>query len=141
VTEHGFVDMSALLRRIAGEARTESTLQSEIHAFLLAADLNLQEDDIRAVTLESPTGGRRIDIEVGHVCIEVKKELRQGRSLERAVVQLSAYVSERADSLGRRYTGILTDGTEWRLYHLALSVRLPSNSGHGLSHLLGARQG
>src|SRR5205814_1907327 len=39
-------------------------------------------------------------------------------SLERAVAQLAAYVSERAESLGQRYTGVLTDGTEWRLYHL-----------------------
>ncbi|MFN2504280.1 MAG: N-6 DNA methylase [Acidimicrobiales bacterium] len=115
----GAVDLAALLRRMAGSARTEATLQSEIHTFLLAGDLNLDDEDVANATLESPTAGRRIDVEVGHACIEVKKELRPGASLDRAVEQLGAYVLERTESLGQRFTGILTDGQLWQLYHLA----------------------
>ena len=115
----GSIDLNALVERMAGDAPTEATLQSEIHTLLLAADLNLSEDDVVNMVLESQSGQqRRIDVEVGHACIEVKKRLRPGRALQNAVDQLGAYVSERTDSLGQRYVGILTDGTSWQLYQL-----------------------
>jgi len=118
--EVGSIDLGMLLKRVAGEARTEATLQSEIHTLLLAADLNLDDADLENTTLESQTGAqRRIDIEVGHVCVEVKKRLRPGPTLDQAVDQLGAYVLERTESLGQRYVGVLTDGAEWRLYHHA----------------------
>ena len=117
MAERASIDLRQLLERIAGPVRTEATLQSEIHTFLVAADLNLSEDDVRDVTLEARSAGR-IDVEVGHTAIEVKKELRPGVALDRWVEQLGRYVAERADSLGQRYTGILTDGRQWRLYHL-----------------------
>ncbi len=94
-------------------------MQGEIQTFLLAAGLNLSTDDLDAMTLESPSGQRcRIDIEVGNVCIEVKRGLVEGPSLERAVEQLRGYVSERTNQLGRRYVGVLTDGARWDLYNL-----------------------
>ena len=115
----GSIDLGGLVSRMAGATATEATLQSEIHTLLLTADLNLDEDDIVNTMLESQTGPqRRIDIEVGHACIEVKKKLRPGKSLQDAVKQLGGYVAERTESLGQRYVGILTDGTTWQLYHL-----------------------
>lgn len=118
MTEVGSLDLEALVRRIAGESRTEATLQSEIHTLLLASDLNLDDDDVVNITLESQTGPRRrIDIEIGHACIEVKKRLAPGKSLDQAVTQLGSYVAERTESLGQRYVGILTDGSTWQLYH------------------------
>ena len=102
---------------MAGESPTEATLQSEIHTLLLTADLNLDEEDVVNTTLESQTGPqRRIDVEIGHACIEVKKRLRPGKALQDAVRQLGGYVAERTESLGQRYVGILTDGTTWQLY-------------------------
>ena len=111
--------IARLVRQIAGEARTEATLQSGIHALLLAADLNLDEGDLENITLESQAGNRlRIDIEIGHACIEVKKNLRPGRSVDDAVEQLGGYLARRMDDTAQRHVGILTDGTEWQLYHL-----------------------
>lgn len=124
-TTPGMVDLTALLRRMAGTTRTEATLQSDIHTFLTSAELNISEDDLRSITLESPSGGsKRIDIEVGNVCIEVKRRLTEGKVLHDAVEQLGGYVTEQTNSLGRRYVGVLTDGTDWRLYHLAPSGEL-----------------
>ncbi|MEX1209983.1 MAG: N-6 DNA methylase, partial [Candidatus Nanopelagicales bacterium] len=59
---------------------------------------------------------RRIDVAVGHVVIEVKKNLNSA-DLPKAVEQLAGYVKQRAESFGR-CVGILTDGSEWRLYQL-----------------------
>lgn len=118
MVQTGSLDLSALVKRMAGDTHTEATLQSEIHTLLLSADLNLDEDDVVNTTLESQSGQqRRIDIEVGHACIEVKKALRPGRSLDLAVDQLGGYVAERTNSLGQRYIGLLTDGSLWNLYH------------------------
>ena len=115
----GSIDLTALVGRIAADSPTEATLQSEIHTILLTADLNLDEEDVVNTTLESQTGPqRRIDIEIGHACIEVKKRLRPGKALQDAVEQLGGYVAERTESLGQRYVGILTDGSIWQLYQL-----------------------
>jgi hypothetical protein len=51
--------------------------------------------------------------------IEVKKDLAPARFAEEAVRQLAGYVSHRTATLGQRYVGILTDGADWRLSHLA----------------------
>ena len=118
--QHGSVDLVSLLRQIGGQATTEATLQSQIHTLLVASGLNITDDQAQIITLESPAGDRRrIDIEVGHVCIEVKKQLRPGRQLEDAVAQLGGYLSDRADELGQRYVGVLTDGHAWQLYNLS----------------------
>lgn len=117
MTDVGWVDLTAMLRRMAGPARTEATLQSEIHTFLLSAGLNLGDDDV--VTLEAPSGeGKRIDIAVGNVCIEVKRQITEGTRRDEAIVQLGGYVADQTAALGRRYVGVLTDGSEWQLYHL-----------------------
>lgn len=82
---------------------------------LLIAPLGLEDDDLRDIVLESPVGDRRrIDVEVGSCVIEVKKDLRKGTVAPEAIAQLSGYVSTREDATGCRYTGILTDGAEWR---------------------------
>lgn len=118
--QHGSVDLASLLRQIGGTTTTEATLQSQIHTLLVASGLNIADEQAQQITLESPAGERRrIDIEVGHVCIEVKKQLRGGRQLEDAVEQLGTYLSDRADELGQRYVGVLTDGRTWQLHHLA----------------------
>jgi len=59
---------------------------------------------------------RRIDIELGQCVIEVKKDIH-ALDLGKAEAQLAGYVKQRTEALGR-YVGILTDGREWRLYHL-----------------------
>lgn len=111
----------AIIRRLASRKpmRPEATTQADIYMLLTTAALGLDTDDV--VTMESQLADgtrRRIDIEAGHVVIEVKKDLRAG-DLTDAEKQLAGYVAQRTKELGGRYVGILTDGTSWRLYHLA----------------------
>ncbi|NKS38104.1 SAM-dependent DNA methyltransferase [Rhodococcus hoagii] len=113
--------LESIVGRLASRkpVRPEATTQADIYMLLTTAALGLDTDDV--VTMESQLADgtrRRIDIEAGHVVIEVKKDLRAG-DLADAEKQLAGYVAQRTTELGGRYVGILTDGTTWRLYHLA----------------------
>ena len=69
--------------------------------------------------MEAATGdGRRIDVAAGCAVIECKPDLRPRRVVDAAVEQLAGYVKARTAELDQRFVGILTDGVEWRLYHL-----------------------
>ncbi|NIL43191.1 SAM-dependent DNA methyltransferase [Salinispora arenicola] len=71
------------------------------------------------VDLETQVGdGRRIDVEVGFTAIEIKKDLSSTAVLRDAIGQLSGYVKARTRQAGQRYVGVLTDGADWRAYHL-----------------------
>ncbi len=116
------IDLKHLLRRLAGrgQVRTEADVQSDIKLLLVTANLNLAEDDI--VSLEVPLRDgtrRRIDIEVGNLVIEVKRDLRKPGVLDDAIPQLAAYVQARAKLVSSRYVGLVTDGADWHVYHLA----------------------
>ncbi len=117
----GLVD--AIRRR--DSARAEAQLQADIYRLLVSGALALGEGDV--VTLETPTqdgSRRRLDIQVGHCCIEVKKDLRVGNVLTDARAQLAGYVHQQAGRYGTRYVGILTDGAEWHLHRLDQSGTL-----------------
>jgi hypothetical protein len=97
----------------------EANVQADVRTLLLYGGLNLGEDDLVEVELEVQAGGgRRIDVEAGLTVIEVKRDLRLGGVRDEAARQLAGYVEARSTALTQRYVGILTDGTEWRLYHL-----------------------
>jgi hypothetical protein len=121
VSPSGYVDLLDLVRRLADRetTRTEANVQSDLHTLLIAAGLNLGDAEIKDITLEAQVGARRrIDVEVGSAVFEVKRDLRPGNVLRDAIEQLADYVRTRTATLGRRYAGVLTDGAEWRLYHL-----------------------
>src|SRR4051812_40229120 len=81
--------------------------------------LNLGEGDVAKLEVPTDDGTRRrLDIEVGHCCIEVKKDLRTGNVLAQARVQLAGYVTQKAKVVSALYVGILTDGVDWRLHRL-----------------------
>ncbi|WP_198533141.1 hypothetical protein [Carbonactinospora thermoautotrophica] len=83
------------------------------------------------VLLETHAGGRRrIDIEAGLTVIEVKKDLRVGRVVDDALVQLAGYVKARTEVVRQRYVGILTDGADWRLYNLGEDGKLHEVANH-----------
>lgn len=87
---------------------------------LTVAPLDLGENDLEEIILESPAGQRRrIDVEAGFTVFEVKRDLRAGTVRTDAVAQLAGYVASRVRETGQRYVGVLTDGAEWHLYHLA----------------------
>ncbi|MFI7221352.1 hypothetical protein [Micromonospora maritima] len=49
----------------------------------------------------------------------MRKDLRLGNVRTEAVEQLAGYVRGRIESRGTRYVGVLTDGADWHVYHLA----------------------
>ena len=105
--------------------RPEAGIQADIYALLTSANLGLASDDLLEMEVPVADGTRRrIDIEAGHVVIEVKKDLRVG-NLADYEQQLAGYVQQRNNEMGSRYVGILTDGTTWRLYNLEEGVLVP----------------
>lgn len=115
----GLRELQALLTELADRdtPRSEADVQSNIKTLLLLGGLNLDDPRVR---LETPAPGRRrVDIETGFTVIECKKDLRIGNIRAEAMEQLAGYVRARTASLGQRYAGVLTDGSEWRLYHLS----------------------
>lgn len=117
----GAIDLAELVQALADRkpGRTEATVQGQLHALLIAAPLQLEQHHIQDIVLEQPAGKRlRIDVEVGQCVFEVKKDLRTGRIREDAEIQLAGYVAQRSEQTDQRYVGVLTDGSEWRLYRL-----------------------
>lgn len=111
---------TSLIERLvnkAGGVRSEATIQSDVRMLLLDPELGLDDDDLE-VHLEAQVGpGRRIDVEVGCTVIEVKKSLASPSTIAAATTQLAGYVQTRAQEMGRRYVGILTDGQLWIAFH------------------------
>lgn len=115
-------DVRQLVTRLADRRarRTEANVQSDLHMLLAAGPLELGDDKVQDIVLESPAGQRRrIDVETGFTVFEVKRDLRTGRVRQDAVIQLAGYVAARAETMQQRYVGVLTDGAEWHLYSLA----------------------
>ena len=113
--------MQEILQRLVNrnEPRTEAMIQSDVRQFILTDPFQLNEGQIESVTMESPLGDRRrIDVEVGSTVFEVKKDLRVSSVLKNAIQQLAGYVETRQSQTARRYVGVLTDGADWRCYHL-----------------------
>lgn len=99
--------------------RPEAQLQAEIYQLLTMGALNLEVDDVAELEVQTQDGTRRrLDVQIGHCCIEVKKDLRVGNVLADARAQLAGYVLHQAQTFGQRYVGILTDGARWHLHRL-----------------------
>ena len=95
-------------------------MQSDLHMLLAAGPLDLGDEKVHDIVLESPAGQRRrIDVETGFTVFEVKRDLRTGKVRQDAVLQLAGYVVSRTEAMQQRYVGVLTDGAEWHLYSLA----------------------
>ena len=116
----GHVVLVTLVRRLADRdaERTEETIQSDLHALLLAAPLELQDNDLEIVLEQQAGGKRRIDVEAGLCVFAVKRDLRRNGVRRDAELQLAGYVASRSEQMQQRYVGVLTDGAEWILYHL-----------------------
>ena len=127
--------LTALAKRLASRdaPRSEAEAQADVRTLLLWGGLDLTEAGIHDVNLETPAGmRRRIDVEAGCAIIEVKKDLRVGNVADEAVKQLAGYVRQRYNETGLRYVGILSDGAEWRLYHLEEDQLVLADT-HGVS--------
>jgi SAM-dependent methyltransferase len=106
-----------LVRRDA--TRTEADLQADVYVLLTSGGLALDPGNVARLEVQLGDGTRRrLDVEIGHCVIEVKKDLRPTGIRREAEGQLAGYVATQHSRLGTRYAGILTDGTDWYLYQL-----------------------
>lgn len=108
-------DLAATLRDLAtrNPGRSEADIQAGVRDVLLYGGFDLGD---KSVVLESPAeGGKRLDVAVGALIIECKKDLRPQGNLTKAETQLGGYLAGKAAS-GGHYFGLLTDGSIWRLY-------------------------
>lgn len=104
--------LERLARRNPG--RSEADIQSDVRDVLLYGGFELGEETVR---LESPAADRkRIDVEVGALVIECKRDLRPRRTLDEAEDQLAGYLAGRDRTEAGAYVGVLTDGVSWRCY-------------------------
>jgi hypothetical protein len=109
-------DLSACLDRLAtrNPGRTEADIQADVRDLLLYGGFDLGEWQVR---LESPAAEQtRIDVEIGALIIECKRDLRAPAALAKAEEQLAGYLADRESTTGSKLNGLLTDGVAWRLY-------------------------
>ena len=111
-------DLTTTLRDLAtrNPGRSEADIQAGVRDVLLYGGFDLGDE---AVVLESPAEDhRRLDVAVGAVIIECKRDLRPPGNLVKAETQLGGYLAGKA-AVGGYYVGLLTDGAIWRLYRHA----------------------
>jgi len=109
-------DVAATLRDLAtrNPGRSEADIQAMVRDVLVYGGFDLGDE---AVSLESPAEDRRrLDVAIGAVIIECKRDLRPRAQLSRAQAQIGEYLAAKA-AAGGRYAGVLTDGAIWLLYH------------------------
>ncbi len=107
-------DLAATLRSLAtrNPGRSEADIQAMIRDVLVFGGFDLGDE---AVLLESPAEDRRrLDVAVGAVIIECKRDIRAPGQLIKAARQLGEYLAAKAAQ--GSYAGVLTDGAIWRLY-------------------------
>ncbi|MGC2191905.1 MAG: hypothetical protein WA751_06200 [Candidatus Dormiibacterota bacterium] len=108
-------DLKATLGQLAtrNPGRSEADIQAMVREVLVYGGFDLGDDTVR---LESPAEEhRRIDVAIGAVLIECKRDIRSTAQLVRAEQQLDEYVMAKSAP----YVGVLTDGAIWRLYRRA----------------------
>ena len=113
-TLSGTFDLTTTLRTLAtrNPGRTGADIQATVRDVLIYGGFDLGDE---TVLLESPAEDRRrLDIAVGAVIIECKRDLRAPTQLSKAEAQLGEYLATKADK--GTYAGLLTDGPAWRLY-------------------------
>jgi hypothetical protein len=109
-------DLAQCLDRLAtrNPGRTEADIQADVRDLLLYGGFDLGEWHLR---LESPAAEQtRIDLEIGALIIECKRDLRAPSALRRAEEQLEGYLADRESTTESKLNGLLTDGVVWRLY-------------------------
>lgn len=110
------IRLATILERLASRnpGRTEADIQADVRTVLMYGGFDLADEQVR---LESPAADRRrIDIEVGRLNVECKRDLSRLGALSEAEEQLEGYLRGREQGRPGTYIGMLTDGVTWRHY-------------------------
>ncbi|MEV6105167.1 N-6 DNA methylase [Streptomyces sp. NPDC051940] len=97
-------------------------MQTDIRTLLLTSGLGLSEEDLESVTGSQTS---RIAIRTCRVAVFVTDDLRPNSAKRVAEQCLDDYIAKKSQESKQRHVGILTDGTEWHLYH-RINSRLAS---------------
>jgi hypothetical protein len=108
-----------LLTILVGSRRNEATIQADIREALLCAISGLGREDAQVESIIGDGDNRRIDIEIGLVIFELKRDLTH--LTKKDIEQLAGYIEARQKP-GTPWTGVLTDGRLWVAFHLREGV-------------------
>jgi SAM-dependent methyltransferase len=91
-------------------------VHADIQQLLLIGGLGLVPNDLGHGYTVPSSAHERIDIEIAHTVFEVRQDLRVRTALKTAEHKLHSYLDTRRYQTGGRYSGIITDGTDWHAY-------------------------
>jgi hypothetical protein len=117
-------DLRRIVRSMAErrKGRKPGQVRSHVWQLLLLGGLGLDEDDLDAALEAFARDYCHIAVRRGHTLIEIAADLRQDDAVAGGERRLKDYLAETVTDTGARHFGILTDGAEWRLYHLVGGV-------------------
>jgi Trypsin-like peptidase domain/Eco57I restriction-modification methylase len=112
-------DLQRIVRSLADRrrGRKPGDVRSYVWQLLLSGDLGLDEDDLEADLEVLARGHCHIAVPRGRALIEITADLRADDAVAGGERRLQRYLEKRTVDPGARHFGILTDGSEWRLYH------------------------
>ena len=111
------VGLTDVVRRLTdhSHARAVAEVNADIRMLLVSGDLGLDEDHLSvmpAVTDEH----RLIVVDTGHIIIRIIRDFDISAVVAVALQELSDAVGTQSRNAGERYSAVLTDGAQWRLY-------------------------
>jgi hypothetical protein len=111
--------LNKILRRLAQHRgqRGAQEAGADVWRLLISAGLGLDDSDLETDLETSNHDYYRITVGRGHALVEVSADLRALGAVTGGEQRLARHLDERARETGTRQLGVLTDGTEWRLYH------------------------
>ena len=113
-------DLRRLLRHITqrSSGRNGIEMRTNVCELLLAGDLGLSEHDLTIDKESAREKQHYIVIRRARVVIKISEDIGADDPLESGERWIETYLSARMNETSYRHLGILTDGAEWRLYHL-----------------------
>lgn len=115
-----------IVRRLADRQRPRGEVDpyTDVRRLLLADRLGLCEDDLASIPAAHGGRSRFIAIDTAQAVVGIESGLTRPNLRGVAERELADAVAARSDYADRRYAAILTDGLNWRLYHLTAHRRL-----------------
>jgi hypothetical protein len=113
-------DLRRLFQRITRRSpgRDGTELQAYVCELLVAGGLGLSEYDLAASNGSTRERLHYIAIRRARVVIVISEDIRIDGAAESVEQWLEKYLSARMSETSNRHLGIMTDGAQWRLYHL-----------------------